>query len=168
MQGGVAAVLAWRTSVRPTTGRRALAVIALVALLSTGCADADSPRADGGDRADADIAVRAGYRRHRRTLLDAPGSTGAERGPGGRGADHGDRRQGDPAVRPGRDPAGQHVRLTVTSDAADEVHVHEPYDMEFALEAGTPATEEFVADQPGLVEVELHESGKQLTQLLVK
>lgn len=51
---------------------------------------------------------------------------------------------------------GDNVRIVITSDQADEVHVH-GYDLEAGVEAGRPTTLEFVADQPGSFEVELHE-----------
>jgi plastocyanin len=62
---------------------------------------------------------------------------------------------------------GSQVRLVVTSDVDDEVHVH-GYDIEKELSAGQPTTLEFTADQTGLFEVETHESGLQLLQLEVK
>ena len=64
-------------------------------------------------------------------------------------------------------PLGSTVRLTVTSDAADEAHVH-GYDHTLALAPGEPATVEFLADIPGVFEVELHESGLPLTSLQVQ
>lgn len=51
---------------------------------------------------------------------------------------------------------GDQVRIVVTSDRADEIHVH-GYDVEAAVEPGSPATLEFEADQPGSFEVEMHE-----------
>ncbi|MGI5159064.1 hypothetical protein [Microbispora sp. CA-102843] len=62
---------------------------------------------------------------------------------------------------------GQTVRITVTSDAADEAHLH-GYDKEASLKPGTPASIEFVADETGLFEMETHESGLQLFQLVVR
>jgi len=59
------------------------------------------------------------------------------------------------------------VALTVTSDVADAVHVH-GYDLQAALPAGKPAHLEFTADQVGLFEVETHETGLQLVQLVVR
>jgi cytoskeletal protein RodZ len=64
-------------------------------------------------------------------------------------------------------PRGETVRLVVTSDVADELHVH-GYDREVALPAGRPATLEFTADQAGLFQVETHETEKVLFQLLVE
>ncbi len=63
-------------------------------------------------------------------------------------------------------PMGQRVRLQVDSDVADEVHVH-GYDLKQDVAPGSPATVEFVADQPGLFEVELEEAKLQLVQLEV-
>ncbi|GII79976.1 hypothetical protein Sru01_49580 [Sphaerisporangium rufum] len=62
---------------------------------------------------------------------------------------------------------GQTVRITVTSDVADQAHVH-GYDKAADLRPGTPATVEFVAGQTGLFEVETHEQELQLFQLVVR
>jgi hypothetical protein len=61
---------------------------------------------------------------------------------------------------------GEQVTLTVTSDAADELHVH-GYDRAAELAPGTPATVRFPADVPGVFEVELHETGTVLLSLQV-
>ncbi|WP_241037469.1 hypothetical protein [Blastococcus litoris] len=63
-------------------------------------------------------------------------------------------------------PAGEHVTLVVTSDVADELHVH-GYDLEAEVPPGTPATVEFDATIPGVFEVELHEAGTVLLSLQV-
>ena len=47
------------------------------------------------------------------------------------------------------------VRLIVTSDVADEVHVH-GIDEEFEVQPGETVTRDFVADIPGIFEVEAH------------
>jgi hypothetical protein len=62
---------------------------------------------------------------------------------------------------------GATVRLVVTSDVADELHVH-GYDREVTLPARTPTTLEFTADQAGLFEVETHETDTVLFQLQVE
>jgi plastocyanin len=62
---------------------------------------------------------------------------------------------------------GERVRLVVTSDVADEVHIH-GYGRELGLTPGKPATLEFTADQTGLFEVETHETKLILFQLLVR
>jgi hypothetical protein len=62
---------------------------------------------------------------------------------------------------------GERVRLIVTSDVADEVHVHS-YDAELRLTAGEPGRLEFIADKSGLFDVETHETKLILFQLLVR
>lgn len=62
---------------------------------------------------------------------------------------------------------GDTVRLVVTADVDDEVHVH-GFDITKDVVAGTPATITFVADQAGIVEVELESAGLQLLQLEVR
>ena len=63
-------------------------------------------------------------------------------------------------------PVGDYVTLTITSDVADEVHVH-GYDRTTALTPGTPAELTFDATIPGVFEVELHEAGTVLLSLQV-
>ena len=59
------------------------------------------------------------------------------------------------------------VRLLVTSDVDDELHVH-GFDIAEPLEAGRTTTVELVADQSGIFEVETHESELELLQLEVR
>jgi hypothetical protein len=63
-------------------------------------------------------------------------------------------------------PVGEHVTLVVTSDAADELHVH-GYDLGADLAPGIPATVDFDATIPGVFEVELHDAGTLLLSLQV-
>ncbi|SFB51414.1 hypothetical protein SAMN05216266_11590 [Amycolatopsis marina] len=62
--------------------------------------------------------------------------------------------------------AGDTVSFEVTSDVADELHIH-GYDKTLDLAPGEPGRLEFTADIPGSFEVELHEQGLLLTQLRV-
>ncbi|HEX6577812.1 MAG TPA: hypothetical protein VF082_05535 [Jiangellaceae bacterium] len=62
---------------------------------------------------------------------------------------------------------GEAVRLTVTSDIDDEVHVH-GVEQTAELSAGSPTTLEFTLAEPGVYEVETHESGLLLFQLIVR
>lgn len=62
---------------------------------------------------------------------------------------------------------GDRVVFTVTSDVVDEVHLH-GYDIDSELRPGGTTTVEVTADMPGLFEVETHDSGTQLFQLLVR
>ncbi|MFI5619992.1 hypothetical protein [Streptomyces sp. NPDC051567] len=119
-----------------------------------------------------------------RLTAGAPGRTG--------GHSHGDAASSSPGPRPAPEPQadrtvtltvrdgkvtpapgrtelkrGDRVALRVTSDRADTLHVH-GYDKELALRAGQEVTLTLTADRSGLFEVETHESGLVLTQLLVR
>ena len=61
----------------------------------------------------------------------------------------------------------QPVTIRVTSDAADEVHVH-GYDKRVEVAAGRTAELTFVANIPGVFEVELERSHKLLFTLEVR
>jgi plastocyanin len=62
---------------------------------------------------------------------------------------------------------GANVRLQVTSDEDDVLHVH-GYEVEEPLKAGHTTTVELTADQPGVFEVETHESELLPLQLAVR
>jgi hypothetical protein len=62
---------------------------------------------------------------------------------------------------------GEKVRLRVSSDVADEVHVH-TYDVKVAVAAGQTAELDLIASIPGRHEVELEKKHKQLLVLEVK
>ncbi len=62
---------------------------------------------------------------------------------------------------------GEKVRVLVTSDVADEVHVH-TYDIRAKVAPGQPAELELVASIPGRHQVELEKKGKQLLTLEVR
>jgi len=62
---------------------------------------------------------------------------------------------------------GKTVRLVVLSDANDELHVH-GYELKRPITAGKELTLEFVADIPGVFEVELEEAGLPLFELRVR
>ena len=63
-------------------------------------------------------------------------------------------------------PLGETVVLRVTSDVAEEIHVH-GYDVVVDLQPGVPAEATFTADKPGSWEVELHDAGRPLFQMRV-
>ena len=65
-----------------------------------------------------------------------------------------------------RVPLGHTVNLRVTSDEADEVHLH-GYDLTLDLEAGAPAVLTFDATIPGVFEAELHDAAIPLVELEV-
>lgn len=62
---------------------------------------------------------------------------------------------------------GQPVELTVTSDVADEVHVH-GVDVGKDVEAGGTVVIDFVQEAPGRFEVELEQRKQVLTRLQVR
>ncbi len=64
-------------------------------------------------------------------------------------------------------PLGGQVRLVITSDEVDEVHVH-GVDEYVALAPGPAVTHDFTASIPGIFEVELHEAGDLLFTLQVE
>jgi heme/copper-type cytochrome/quinol oxidase subunit 2 len=63
-------------------------------------------------------------------------------------------------------PLGATVSLGVTSDVADEVHVH-GYDITHDVAPDAPAELTFVADAEGVFEVELEDAGLLLAELEV-
>jgi len=63
-------------------------------------------------------------------------------------------------------PAGEQVTLAVTSDVADEVHVH-GYDLTAEMVPGEPEELTFTATIPGVFEVERHDAGTVLLSLQV-
>ena len=62
---------------------------------------------------------------------------------------------------------GQTVTIKVTSDIADELHLH-GYDKSVEFGANQPATLVFTADKPGVYEAELEHKGLKLFDLEVK
>ena len=61
---------------------------------------------------------------------------------------------------------GERVRFDVTSDVAEEIHVH-AYDIYRDLVPGKPARVAFDADITGVIEVELHGAGEPIAELRV-
>jgi hypothetical protein len=64
-------------------------------------------------------------------------------------------------------PVGETVSIRVTSDVADEVHLH-GYDKKVDVAPGAPATLTFTADIPGIFEVELESRSIKLIDLVVQ
>jgi hypothetical protein len=64
-------------------------------------------------------------------------------------------------------PVGSTVELVVTSDVADEVHLH-GYDRSSFVTAGASTTIRLVADLPGVFEVELEQRAAPLAELQVQ
>ena len=64
-------------------------------------------------------------------------------------------------------PIGSTVLLVVTADVTDEVHVH-GYDFFLDIEPGVTGELEFVADIPGIFEIELETSHDLLLEIVVR
>ncbi|HEX4929955.1 MAG TPA: hypothetical protein VFV62_04530 [Gaiellaceae bacterium] len=62
---------------------------------------------------------------------------------------------------------GRKVEIVVTSELADEVHVH-GYDLMAEVAPGTPVTIAFTAAAPGLFEIELEEHHLPIAELEVR
>jgi hypothetical protein len=62
---------------------------------------------------------------------------------------------------------GSTVRIVVTSDQPDELHLH-GYDLYAGVGPGQQGVIEFVADQTGLFELETHDTHQVLLQLAVR
>jgi hypothetical protein len=138
--------------VRPSRLPAALAGLGLAAVL-TGCAGTDEP-VPAGSSASSSSSTSASV------VPSAPATVGQRL----EVTVTGGQVTGDTGRVPV--PAGEHVTLVVTSDAADELHVH-GYDLGADLAPGTPATVEFDATIPGVFEVELHDAGTLLLSLQV-
>ena len=115
--------------------RRALLLVAALALLVTGCSGSSTGAGGNGTVKTVEVAVTNG------TVV--------------------------PKTHRVQVPKGDTVRLVVTTDTDDEVHVH-GVDIEKETTAGKPTTLEFEVPDAGLYEVETHHSGLQLLQLEVR
>ena len=115
--------------------RRALLLLAALALLVTGCSGSSTGAGVNGTVKTVEVAVTNG--------------------------------QVEPKTHRVQVPKGDTVRLVVTTDTDDEVHVH-GVDIEKETTAGKPTTLEFEVPDAGLYEVETHHSGLQLLQLEVR
>ena len=153
---------------RPTAGirRPVVPIVALAALALSACASAPARVASSSPAPSAPSATPSATSS---TTPSATSSTAPATTPpaaavtitvsvnGGRAT---------PAARQVDVPVGATVDLRVTSDTADEVHVH-GYELERRVTAGGTAEIRFTADQTGVFEVETHESGLLLLKLAV-
>ncbi len=63
---------------------------------------------------------------------------------------------------------GQPITFRVTSDAADELHVHSVPDRKFEVKAAPNQTFEFSVQVPGNVDVELHHLDRTIATIQVR
>jgi hypothetical protein len=136
-------------SIRPAHLRRVLVGLLLVVVVSlAGCAGKapDSSAATTGSGSPA-AGTSAGAAEQRIEVTFANGKVNGDTG----------------RVKVAK---GTAVTLVVTSDVADQVHVH-GYDIEKELTPGTPVILQFDATVAGVFEVELHEANTVLLRLQV-
>jgi pyruvate/2-oxoglutarate dehydrogenase complex dihydrolipoamide acyltransferase (E2) component len=153
---------------RPTTRSAALVVTGLLtALLATGCGQDDDPSVAAPSTAPTSAAApttpAASATAGSPTPAATPGTPAVDREITVTVA----KRRVTPPTGRVTVTKGQLVRITVTSDVADELHVH-GYDLGARLPAGTPGVVEFRADKTGLFEVETHDTELVLFQLVVR
>ena len=63
---------------------------------------------------------------------------------------------------------GQTISMSITSDVADELHVHSVPEHTFEIEPGKDQLFTFTVDVPGQVDVELHHSDRTVATLIVR
>ena len=63
---------------------------------------------------------------------------------------------------------GQPITFRITSDAADELHVHSVPDHKFEIAAAPNQTFQFTVDVPGNVDVELHHLDRTIATIQVR
>jgi hypothetical protein len=143
-------------SVPPSRFRAALVGLALATVL-TGCAGTDSAATPGSGSSTAASSTASASTATAAVPTAAAGQRVEVTVTGGQVS-------GDTGRVPV--PAGEQVTLVITSDVADEVHVH-GYDLTADLVPGQPAELSFAATIPGVFEVELHEVGTVLLSLQI-
>jgi plastocyanin len=109
--------------------------------------------------------------------VQGAGSDGSSTSPGsGSSADSSDSVTIDITVKDGavapagskvKVKAGQPVHLRIDSDVADELHVHSSPEQHVEFEAGT-TDKTLTFEQPGVVDVEIHDLDKLVVQLEVR
>jgi heme/copper-type cytochrome/quinol oxidase subunit 2 len=77
-------------------------------------------------------------------------------------------RQVTPANETLQAKVGRPITIHVTSDAADELHVHSVPDHKFEVAAKPDQTFQFTVDVPGSVEVELHHLDRTIATIQVR
>ena len=63
---------------------------------------------------------------------------------------------------------GEEILVTVSSDAADEIHVHSVPEYSFPVAVGDDQQFRFTVDVPGSVDIELHEADVTVATVLVR
>ncbi|MFI6255831.1 hypothetical protein ACIBCL_06880 [Micromonospora zamorensis] len=156
-------------SVRTPAGRTtaALAATALTALLLVGCGQDDDPSVATPSAAPTSAAPPSATTAPTPAASATPSAAASTPAVDRQITVTIAKRRVDPPTGRITVGKGELVRITVTSDVSDELHVH-GYDLGARLPAGTPGLVEFRADKTGLFEVETHETELVLFQLVVR
>lgn len=155
--------------VRTPAGRTCAALVAaaLTALLLAGCGQDDDPSVATPSAAPTSVAPPSAATAPTSAASATPSVTASTPAVDREIIVTIARRRVDPPTGRITVDQGELVRITVTSDVSDELHVH-GYDLGARLPAGTPGSVEFRADKTGLFEVETHETELVLFQLVVR
>ena len=144
---------------------RSAAWVAVVAALSLGVAGCGDDGGDGDDAGDTETTTTA-------TTPDEPSDSASE--PSAEPDDDAvvlDITIADGEVTPAGETVdakvGQQIELRVDSDAEDALHVHSNPEHEFEVKAADGQDFTFTIEQPGQVEIETHETGVVVAELVV-
>ncbi|MDX1658881.1 MAG: hypothetical protein R3343_08680 [Nitriliruptorales bacterium] len=141
--------------------RRLAAASAALAVLVTACGDGEAPTGESSPSPSATV-TPAGPTAPGTTASPSPSDT--QRDVTASIVVSGGQVQGGvPKIEVA---AGDEVRLEITSDKADEIHVH-GYDVFADVGAGETVTVEFTADITGQFEIEFEGSHRKLADLVV-
>jgi len=148
---------------RPALHRQVTWLALVAALVSVTAACGDSGDDSGGSGAGGDSPS---------TTSQAPPSTRDSAEPPGDDAVVLDITIADGAVTPAGESVeatvGQPIELRVDSDAAEELHVHSNPEHAFEVQPGNGQVFTFSVQQPGQVEIETHETGVVVAELVVR
>lgn len=162
------------------SARPLAALAAVLVLVLTGCGDGD----DGGDTSgggETDSTATQSPTQSPTPADDADGNddasgNGSDDGSGGDNGAAGaveveiviEDGQTTPAGERITVKPGQTIRLEVDSDTADELHLHSEAGQSFEVRPTDDQTFEFAIEQPGVYEMESHETGAQVISIQVQ
>ena len=145
-------------------------VAVLAAGLVAGCGGSKSTSASSSSSGQASSSAATSSGAPSGTSSSAPSSSGSQQPPAGAAVFDVTISQGQvtPTNATWQAKVGQSITIRVTSDAADELHVHSSPDHEFEVEAAANQLFTFTIDVPGSVEIELHKLDKTVATLQVQ
>ena len=145
-------------------------VAVLAAGLVAGCGGSKSTSASSSSSGQASSSAATSSGAPSGTSSSAPSSSGSQQPPAGAAVFDVTISQGQvtPTNATWQAKVGQPIPIRVTSDAADELHVHSSPDHEFEVAAAPNQVFTFTVDVPGSVEIELHKLDKTIATLQVQ